>query len=128
MSRRADHIDQLVGRNIRVLRLKEGMPQMALASALGVTFQQVQKYENGTNRVGSGRLLKIADLFKVPVAALFEGAENCQADHAVKLPSALLIEPYALRIVRAFCSITNEELRRRLVEVIEAIVRARAAD
>jgi transcriptional regulator with XRE-family HTH domain len=127
MSRRADHIDQLVGRNIRVLRLKEGMSQTALANALGVTFQQVQKYENGTNRVGSGRLLKIADLFKVPVAVLFEGAEDWQADNAAKLPSALLAEPYALRIVQACCSITNEELRRRLAELIEAIARARPA-
>lgn len=74
------------------------------------------------------RLLKIADLFKVTVAALFEGAEDCQADSAAKWPSALLAEPYALRIVRAFRSITNEELRRRLAELIEAIVRAQGAD
>lgn len=124
---RADNIDQLVGRNIRVLRLKEGMSQTALANALGITFQQVQKYENGTNRVGSGRLFKIADVFKLPVAAFFEGAKDCQSDSAAKLPSALLAERYALRVIQAFCSITDEELRRRLVEFIEAIVRARAA-
>jgi transcriptional regulator with XRE-family HTH domain len=127
MPRRADHIDQLVGRNIRVLRLKEGISQTALANALGVTFQQVQKYENGTNRVGSGRLLKISDLFKVTVAALFEGAEDCQADNAAKLPSALLTEPYALRVVRASCAISDEGLRRRLAELVEFIVRAQAA-
>ena len=55
-----DAVDKLVGRNIRVLRLAKGLSQTELADALGITFQQVQKYEKGTNRVGSGRLLKIS--------------------------------------------------------------------
>ena len=57
-----DAVDKLVGRNIRVLRLAKGLSQTELADALGVTFQQVQKYEKGTNRVGSGRLLKISGI------------------------------------------------------------------
>ena len=55
-----DSIDRIVGRNIRIYRLQKGLTQTDLADELGLTFQQVQKYEKGTNRVGSGRLLKIA--------------------------------------------------------------------
>ena len=66
-----DAIDQIVGRNIRIYRLQKRLSQTELADELGLTFQQVQKYEKGTNRVGSGRLLKIAMFLGVPVTALF---------------------------------------------------------
>jgi transcriptional regulator with XRE-family HTH domain len=69
-------IDQLIGRNIRISRLAAGMTQEDLAEKIGVTFQQVQKYEKGTNRVGSGRLFEIADLLAIPVASLFRGSEK----------------------------------------------------
>ena len=73
MPRQSTDIDDLVGRNIRLLRLNRGMMQAELAEALGVTFQQVQKYESGKNRIGAGRLFAIAGLFGVPVSAFFEG-------------------------------------------------------
>jgi transcriptional regulator with XRE-family HTH domain len=73
MARRGpDAVDKLVGRNIRVLRLAKGLSQTELADELGVTFQQVQKYEKGTNRVGSGRLLKISAILGVKITDFFE--------------------------------------------------------
>src|SRR4249920_290310 len=74
--RRRDAVDMLVGRNIRILRQDRKMSQTELGRKIDVTFQQVQKYENGTNRVGSGRLFKIASILGVPITAFFEGAHQ----------------------------------------------------
>src|SRR5712671_5841663 len=71
--RRANASDAVVGRNIRTYRFARRMSQSKLGAAIGVTFQQVQKYENGTNRVGSGRLVLVAKALQVPLAALFKG-------------------------------------------------------
>ena len=77
MSRKGpDSVDRIVGRNIRIYRLQRGLTQTELADQLDLTFQQVQKYEKGTNRVGSGRLLKIATYLGVPVTALFKGSDE----------------------------------------------------
>src|SRR5215471_13205700 len=75
-SKEPDSIDRIVGRNIRIFRLQKGLTQSELADELGLTFQQVQKYEMGTNRVGSGRLLRIAIFLGVPVTALFKGSDE----------------------------------------------------
>jgi transcriptional regulator with XRE-family HTH domain len=64
--------DKLIGEKIRARRLKMGLTQEALAAKLGVTFQQIQKYEKGINRVGSGRLYEIAEHLEAPVASFFE--------------------------------------------------------
>jgi transcriptional regulator with XRE-family HTH domain len=69
----ATKIDKLVGRNIRVRRLASGLTREELGAKLGVTFQQVQKYEKGINRIGSGRLYEIAEIFEVPVKSFVEG-------------------------------------------------------
>ena len=68
-----DAYDAVVGRNIRFTRLAKGLPQSGLARGLGVTFQQLQKYESGTNRVGVGRLVRIAQALDVSVTALLAG-------------------------------------------------------
>ena len=125
--RRRDAVDMLVGRNIRVLRQDRGMSQTELARKIDVTFQQVQKYENGTNRVGSGRLFKIASVLNVSITAFFEGAKQVASDNTCSSsPVALLAEPYALRLVQAFCSIDNMELRRSITEFAEQIARGTA--
>jgi transcriptional regulator with XRE-family HTH domain len=112
-------VDILVGRNIRIHRLNRGLSQTELGRHIGVTFQQVQKYENGANRVGSGRLFKIAGLLGVPVSVFFEGAHYSEDTAEVNTPVALLAEPYALRVLKAFCEIDDSELRRSLVEFTE---------
>src|ERR1043166_10299961 len=70
--RRPNPANIQVGNSIRTHRLIAGMSQKALADRLGVSFQQVQKYEKGTNRVGAGRLPQIAAIFNVPISALFD--------------------------------------------------------
>jgi transcriptional regulator with XRE-family HTH domain len=117
--RRRDAVDILVGRNIRILRQDRGMSQTELGRKIDVTFQQVQKYENGTNRVGSGRLFKIASILGVPITAFFEGAHHTAAQAAGSSPVSTLAEPYVLRLLQAFCSLGDMELRRSIVELAE---------
>ncbi len=76
VARRAEAGDAVVGRNIRLHRLSRGMSQTALADGIGITFQQVQKYEKGVNRVGAARLMRIANTLNVPVARLLAGIDG----------------------------------------------------
>ena len=117
--RRDDVVDVLVGRNIRILRKQRRMSQTDLANKIGVTFQQVQKYENGTNRVGSGRLFRISAIFNVPVATLFDGMEQASASQPDASPTALLAGPYALRLLQAFSQLEDNSLRKSIAEMVE---------
>jgi transcriptional regulator with XRE-family HTH domain len=119
-----DLVDVLVGRNIRIRRIDKGLTQTELGKGIGVTFQQVQKYEQGINRVGGARLYKIADVLSLPISAFFEGADT--AHHEVKeSPSAFLAEPYAVRLLRSFCKIDDMETRRAVTVVVELLAAGR---
>ena len=119
--RRADGNDAIVGRNIRVHRLTRKMSQSALAQAIGITFQQVQKYETGKNRVGSGRLVRIADTFGVPVMTLLAGVPGAARQTRDVSPLALIARAQPLRLVKAFARIEDQAMRRALVAVVEGI-------
>jgi transcriptional regulator with XRE-family HTH domain len=121
MSQRSpDPVDALVGRNIRIHRIDKGLTQTELGKRIGVTFQQVQKYEQGVNRVGGGRLFRIADVLGLPISTFFEGTDH--SEHKVKeSPLALLAEPHALKLLRSFCQIDDMEVRRSIVEVVERL-------
>jgi transcriptional regulator with XRE-family HTH domain len=121
---RANDIDALVGRNIRIHRIDKGLSQTDLAKGIAVTFQQVQKYEQGTNRVGGGRLYKIADLLGLPISASFEGADS-PLRKIKESPSALLAEPHALRFLRSFCKIDDMEARLAIIAVVELLAAGR---
>lgn len=69
-------IDTIVGRNVRNERVRQGMSQEALGDAIGVSFQQVQKYERGLNRISASRLVEIAGALKVQIASLFDGVAS----------------------------------------------------
>jgi transcriptional regulator with XRE-family HTH domain len=97
------------------------MSQTELARRIGVTFQQVQKYENGANRVGSGRLFKIASVFSIPVTAFFDGAEHPAEAEDTRSPTALLTEPYALRLLQAFRALESNDMRRTIADLVENI-------
>jgi transcriptional regulator with XRE-family HTH domain len=125
--RRLDAVDTLVGQNIRIIRQDRGMSQTELGRKIDVTFQQVQKYENGTNRVGSGRLFKIASTFGMPITAFFEGTHETVNGDAGPSPVAMLAEPYVLRLLRAFCAVENLDLRRSLAELAEHLAKTRAS-
>jgi transcriptional regulator with XRE-family HTH domain len=119
-SKEPDSIDRIVGRNIRIYRLQKGLTQTELADELGLTFQQVQKYEKGTNRVGSGRLLKIATFLGVPVTALFKGSDE-MADTDKQSIFDQLAKPHANRLLQAFARIDHDGLRRSVVQLVEEI-------
>ena len=123
-----DSRDIDVGRRIRAQRLVRGMSQTELATRIGITFQQVQKYEKGVNRVGAGRLTRIAEALGVPVAFLFGAMDNGAAasTKSVNAAFAFLETAGALRLVHAYADIKNPRIRRALVTLAEQMAGERA--
>jgi len=127
--KKPDPVDVEVGQRIRIQRLQSGLSQTSLADQLGVTFQQVQKYEKGVNRVGAGRLTKIAKVLGVPVGTFF-GAHDAGALErtdrgTANSPLKLLTVPGALRLLRAYGQLNDGKMRRSIVELVENIAAGR---
>jgi transcriptional regulator with XRE-family HTH domain len=118
--------DVEVGQRIRARRMAKGMSQTNLGDLLGVTFQQVQKYEKGVNRVGAGRLVRVADALDVPVSFFF-GATDVGSDDTRAI-LGFLDTSYALRLLRAFSRIPQGEVQRAVVDLVECIAPAAAKD
>jgi transcriptional regulator with XRE-family HTH domain len=120
-----DHIDVAVGQRIRIQRLTAGLSQTELAEELGVTFQQVQKYEKGVNRVGAGRLTKIAEVLGSPVSYFFGTNDNGMIERrgTASSPLKLLTEPGALRLLQAYGRINDPKLRRSVISMLESLGR-----
>jgi transcriptional regulator with XRE-family HTH domain len=117
-------IDVAVARNVRFWRLAKGLTQAQLAKRLGVTFQQVQKYETGGNRIPTGRLVKTAAVLGVPIAALFQGADAADPSRSLL---ALISDSRSFRLAHAFATIRNAKLRLALLNMVEKIAgRARS--
>ena len=120
--------DQHIGSRVRMRRKMLAMSQEQLAEALGITYQQVQKNEKGTNRIGASRLQQISHILQVPVAFFFEGAPNASAPHGSN-GSALSMaqindfvsDSDGLRLIRAFMRIDNATLRRRIAMLVQEI-------
>jgi transcriptional regulator with XRE-family HTH domain len=113
--------DIAVGRRIRAQRLARGMSQAALAGHLGLSFQQLQKYEKGLNRVSAGRLQEVAKVFGIPVTALFGSDSASSGKQTAAL--AFLDKAGALRLLRAYAAIEKPRMKRALVELAERIGR-----
>jgi transcriptional regulator with XRE-family HTH domain len=92
-------VDSLVGERIRLLRKRRKMSQSDLGQAIGVTFQQIQKYENGKNRVGASRLHLVATALTVTITELFDGAS--ETGRTLKTTKSLAFDSQALRIAEA---------------------------
>jgi transcriptional regulator with XRE-family HTH domain len=122
-------IDKHVGSRVRMRRMMLSMSQEKLGDALGLTFQQVQKYEKGTNRIGASRLQQIATILQVPVAFFFEGAPDLGAARAAggkDAPSPTYVADFlattdGLALTKAFMRIGDPKLRRRIVDLVEQI-------
>jgi transcriptional regulator with XRE-family HTH domain len=123
--------DKHVGSRVRMRRMMLGMSQEKLGDALSLTFQQVQKYEKGTNRIGASRLQQISHILQVPVAFFFEGAPSpssgAQTDGMHEAPSPAYVADFlatsdGLALTRAFTRIKDAKLRRRIVDLVEEIV------
>ena len=121
-------VDQHVGSRVRMRRMMLAMSQTTLGNALGLTFQQVQKYEKGTNRIGASRLQHICHILQVPVAFLFEGAPSVPGTpQAMEMaPSPAYVTDFlatsdGLALTKAFMRIKNTKLKQRIVELVEEI-------
>jgi transcriptional regulator with XRE-family HTH domain len=113
--------DTAIGARIRAQRLARKMTQIALADALGITFQQLQKYEKGRNRVGAGRLQEIATLLGVPVTALYAAAGAAAASRTEDL--AFLDSAGAMRLMRAYTALPTPRMKRALVALAERMAK-----
>jgi transcriptional regulator with XRE-family HTH domain len=114
--------DRHVGSRVRMRRKMLAMSQTKLGAALGVTFQQVQKYEKGTNRIGASRLQQISHILQVPVVFFFEGAPNGSAPQIPMAQiDAFVSDSNGLRLIGAFMRIDNVVLRRRIVRLVQDI-------
>jgi transcriptional regulator with XRE-family HTH domain len=124
-------IDRHVGSRVRMRRMMLGMSQEKLGDALALTFQQVQKYEKGTNRIGASRLQQISQILQVPVAFFFEGAPHLNdsamlADPGDGAPSPSYVSDFlatsdGLSLTKAFMRIPDPKLRRRIVDLVQQI-------
>jgi transcriptional regulator with XRE-family HTH domain len=119
-------IDKHVGSRVRMRRMMISMSQEKLGDALGLTFQQVQKYEKGTNRIGASRLQQISIVLQVPVSFFFEGVPTAPGkpggfgeEASPEYVQATLSTSDGLALVKAFSEIKNAKLRRRIVDLIE---------
>ncbi|MEA2943777.1 MAG: hypothetical protein QOD09_4306 [Bradyrhizobium sp.] len=114
-----DPLDAMVGARIRVFRIHRKISQTDLADQIGVTFQQVQKYEKGTNRIGASRLSRIATVLGISVGELFESPGEKASDSALLF--RLLAEPGALRVLKAYSRTSDPRVRHAIAELIEGI-------
>jgi transcriptional regulator with XRE-family HTH domain len=123
-------IDKHVGSRVRMRRMMLGMSQEKLGNNLGLTFQQVQKYEKGTNRIGASRLQQISTILQVSVSFFFEGAPAVagalRMDGVTEAPSPAYVSDFlatsdGLALTKAFMRIDDSKLRRRIVDLVEQI-------
>src|SRR5215510_12350365 len=124
MPRRSrDPRDMEIAKRVRALRLQRGISQTELGSVLDVTFQQVQKYETGTNRISAGRLQQIAEVLDVPVTYFYAGIDNedIPTSPSVDTEFDLLQSAHAIRLVRAYSRINDRGVRLKLLKLAECI-------
>jgi transcriptional regulator with XRE-family HTH domain len=125
-NKQANAVDVHVGLRIRAARLAAGLSQERLGHELGVTFQQVQKYEKGSNRVGASRLSDAARILSVPVSFFFENDAASDtprnANNGLLAMTEALSTPEGIRIARALARMPDPGLRRRVADLLEAMV------
>jgi transcriptional regulator with XRE-family HTH domain len=121
-----DPVDVAVGARIRLFRKLRGLSQQALAESAGVTFQQIQKYERGANRVSASMLARIAGALRTPIAELF--GEVGGGAGAVDEVAAMLAQPGAIELLRAYSSLPRGPARTALVDFVRTLTLARESE
>ena len=121
-----NQIDKHIGTRVRARRVMLGMSQEKLADALGLTFQQVQKYEKGVNRIGASRLLHIAGILDVSSEFFFEGLPGLRAGGFSddSLVADFLTRPESDRLVRGFLRLKDDEARRKVADLVDWLASA----
>ncbi len=116
----AKTVDARVGQNIKFHRIQAGMTQQVLAGRLGLTFQQVQKYEKGTNRTSAGRLVQIASVMGISITALFDGVKEANGTPRPTI-STLVKDAKTMELLQAFAGVDNAEMRSAIVSLVRQI-------
>lgn len=127
-----DPIDLHVGKRLKQRRVLTGTSQEKLADALGITFQQIQKYENGSNRMGASRLYQVGKVLDVPVAFFFEGFQTTvpqsetpaalqAAEETPEIDDDVMTRRETLELVKAYYAITNEDTRKKMLAVLRSM-------
>lgn len=123
--RAANAVDKKLGQRVRARRLEIGMSQERLAELLGITFQQVQKYEKGVNRIAASRLFDIAGALQQPVARFYEGIAAVRgagvAEERKDYVDDALATPEGAQLMSVFASIRNQRLRRKVLELVRTL-------
>lgn len=140
MIKTADSIDAHIGGRVRLRRMTAGVSQEQLGAALGVTFQQIQKYEKGLNRIGAGRLYRISQVLDAPISFFYEGLPHLNGSSAggelgigaeAHRESTELLNflstPEGYALSRSFSRIDDAATRRRLVDLVRTIAEAESA-
>lgn len=112
--------DRSIGKIVADLRKSKKISQTALGAALNVTFQQIQKYESGTNRIGAARLSVIAQVLEVPLSTFFDDGEGCAAQMPPESLDFLKV-PEAADLLRAFNEIEDDQVRREILTVVRGV-------
>jgi transcriptional regulator with XRE-family HTH domain len=124
VAKKGKPVDVYVGARLKMRRHELGMSQGTLAGAIKLTFQQVQKYEKGTNRMGASRLMQIANVLDVPPTFFFEGGPDQKAQRNLPSPDyadEFIKLPDGPKLIRAFQKISSAKLRRSIVTMVENI-------
>jgi transcriptional regulator with XRE-family HTH domain len=123
--RAANAIDRKIGQRVRSRRLEIGMSQERLAELLGITFQQVQKYEKGVNRIAASRLFDIASALQQPVAKFYEGlsarAAGTAAESRQNTVDDALATPEGAQLMSVFAGIRSQRVRRKVLELVRTL-------
>src|SRR5579883_2904371 len=129
--KQANPIDVQVGNRVRIRRMLIGMSQERLGDLLGLTFQQVQKYEKGVNRIGAGRLFEVARILNVPVDFFYEGVGQ-EGEGGFAEESAPVLEfvssAEGLQLSLAFMKIKDPKVRKRVLDLVKSLAAEEEAD
>jgi transcriptional regulator with XRE-family HTH domain len=122
VTKKANPIDAQVGNRVRIRRMLIGMSQEKLGDHLGLTFQQVQKYEKGVNRIGAGRLFEIARILGVPIDFFYDGVATAEGVSAAAPPVMEFVSSgEGLQLSLAFMKIRDPKVRKRVLDLVKSL-------
>ena len=125
--KRSNDIDGHVSTRLRAARLQGGFSQEDVSREIGVTFQQIQKYENGLNRISAGKLYQIAKLYQVEIGFFFEGIERINGKKLTEdIPAKLLACPHGIDLARSYLALSGHASRQLVIDIAQALARPRA--
>ncbi|MGL4438920.1 MAG: helix-turn-helix domain-containing protein [Bosea sp. (in: a-proteobacteria)] len=126
MAKMKQPVDAFVGSRMRMRRLLNGLTQKELAEMIGTSFQQLQKYEKGTSRIGPARLQLVAQALQVPISFFFEGSDEGATPTEGETPAAAFVHKMVAmsdgqQLARAFISISDSKVRRQITDLVESM-------